>query len=316
MKRRGLIYFCVIGMMGLLLGGCAKQEQSEGEGGLSIVTTLFPQYDFAKEIVGDVGQVTLLLTPGMESHSYEPTPADIIAINKADLFIYTGADMEPWVEQVLDSLDKDVMVIDLSEYVTLDREEESDEDEHDTEEHSHTHTYDPHIWTSPENAILMVTAIRDAINLLDEENVKIYSRNCTNYVMELNELDKSFRELSEEDNVHNTLVFGGRFAFHYLFRDFGWDYISAYDGCSTETEPSTKKIAQIIDYINENDINVVYYEELTEPTVAKSISEATGAQMLLLHSCHNVTQEELDEGVSYITLMQQNLENIRKGLSE
>lgn len=316
MKKNKFIYLGALGCAAaFLFGGCAKQEQQKEADGISIVTTLFPQYDFAREIVGDSDQITLLLTPGMESHSYEPTPADIIAINKADLFLYTGEDMEPWVEQVLDSLDEDVKVVDLSEYVTLDKEEEHGEEEHEHEEEGHTHTYDPHIWTSPKNAIAMTQAICDAIVSLDEENVARYEENCRNYKEELEELDASFAELASQDCVHDTLVFGGRFAFHYLFRDYGWNEIAAYEGCSTETEPSTKKIAEIIDYINENDINVVYYEELTEPTVAKSISEATGAKMLLLHSCHNVTQEELDEGVSYLSLMQQNLKNIEEGLS-
>ncbi|MGN0298954.1 MAG: metal ABC transporter substrate-binding protein [Lachnospiraceae bacterium] len=306
------------GMLGVLsvgsLAGCGAQNtEKEEQHGISIVTTLFPQYDFARNIVGDDSQIKLLLTPGMESHSYEPTAADIIAINQADVFIYTGADMEAWAEKVLDSLDSDVTVIDLSQYVVLDLEDEHEE--HEEEEEEHVHTYDPHIWTSPKNAILMTEGICEILVELDSENEELYRQNCAEYVTQLEVLSASFEELAKESQGAN-FVFGGRFAFHYLFRDYGWNYVAAYNGCSTETEPSTKKIAEMVDYINENDINVVYYEELTEPTVAKSISEATGTEMLLLHSCHNVTQEELQEGVSYISLMEQNLENLRAGLSK
>lgn len=307
MKQNRKVVMLMAGtLMTFTFAGCGseKEYKQEQEEGISIVTTLFPQYDFAREIMGDDSQIKLLLTPGTESHSYEPTAADIIAINKADVFIYTGPEMEVWAATVLDSLDSDVTVIDLSQYVTLEKEEH----EHEEEEHD----YDPHIWTSPKNAILMTQAICDTLVELDEANKEVYESNCASYIERLEELEAKFADFAE-DTAGETFIFGGRFAFQYLFEEYGWNHMAAYTGCSTETEPSTKKITQIVDYINENDINVVYYEELTEPTVAKSISESTETDMLLLHSCHNVTQEELEAGVSYISLMEQNLEHLKAG---
>ncbi len=300
-----------------LLYGCANKEPSSytdsksDNKNLSVVTTLFPQYDFAKEVAGDTANVTLLLTPGMESHSYEPTPADVIAINGADLFIYTGAEMEPWVPELLNSLDSHVTVLDISKNIPLDQESHDNEDHHTGD--GHIHNYDPHIWTSPKNAKIMVSTIETALSKINPQQQDYYEENATCYQSTLSSLDSDLEEVVKQSDKH-TLVFGGRFAFHYLTRDYGLSYLSPYDSCSSETEPSVKTITSIIDYIKENNVPVIFYEELTTPTVAKVISEDTGAQMLLLHSCHNVTKQELENHVTYESLMRQNIENIRKGL--
>lgn len=285
---------------------------------LTIVATLFPQYDFAREIVGDKGEVTLLMSPGVESHSYEPTPADIIKINKSDLFVYTGQYMEAWAKSIIDGIDnKDVKILDVSKNIHLDEVEDEhnhSEDSHENEELGHDHDYDPHIWTSPINAKVMVDNILEEVCALDPENAEYYTENAENYKAELEDLNKEFENIFATAKRHE-IIFGGKFALHYFAEEYGMDYEAAFDSCSTEAEPSVKVVAHLIDEIKEEKIPVIYYPELTEPKVARSISEETGAEMLMLHSCHNVSKEELNSGANYISLMKQNAENLKIGLN-
>ncbi|HBD65212.1 MAG TPA: ABC transporter substrate-binding protein [Clostridiales bacterium] len=291
---------------------------------IKVVTTLFPQYDFTRQIVGDKAEIVLLLPPGAESHSFEPTPSDIISINKADVFIYTGKYMEPWAERIIQSIDSGtVNVLDASSGITLVKEEHNhDEDEHHDGEHEeevhgedgHNHEYDPHIWTSPVMAIKMVDNIASSLCYADPENASYYKANAESYKMQLGLLNDEFSEIVAS-GLRNKIYFGGRFALHYFIEEYGLEHESAYDNCSSETEPSARDMAHIIDEIKENNIPVIYYEELTDPKVSRSISEDTGAEMMLFHSCHNLSKKDFDSGVTYLDLMKQNAENLRKGLN-
>ena len=318
-KYSARAFLAVLFSVLLLFSGCSfqiSQKYQEGaEDKLSVIATLFPQYDFLRQVAGDRAYVHLMITPGMSSQSYEPTAEDLIPLNKADLFVYTGASMEAWAADILASLDEEVAVLDVSEGISLDHTENSQAGSLHMEEseEGHVHTYDPHIWTSPKNAVIMVENIADALSLADPEGEAVYRANADAYIEQLNDLDERLTELVSQSS-RKTLAFGGSFAFHYLFRDYGLTYLSAYDSCSGETEPSARAIAELITAIQEEQIPVIYYEELTEPTVAQSISEATGAKMLLLHSCHNVTAQELADGITYLDLMNQNLINLKEGL--
>lgn len=326
----------------LVLSGCSESSQEETTSDsdkIQIVTTLFPQYDFARQIAGDKADVALLLPPGMESHSYEPTPADIIKINKADLFIYTGESMEQWAHKIIESVDNDqVYVLDVSKEISLltpnsdddhDHETEADHDhDHETEadhdhdhdsdiegdEHSeedgHYHAYDPHIWTSPVNAKIMVNNILEALCEVDPENADYYKANAEAYQLQLDELNAEFEEVVANAK-RDTIYHSGRFAMQYLVKQYGINYVSA----PFEAEPSAALVAQMISEIKANQIPVIYYEELITPKIAQMISEETGAEMLLLHSCHNVSKEDFNNGVTYVSLMQQNVENLRVGLN-
>lgn len=338
--RKLQVMISMVGIVSLLLVGCSKTETTdskvaEGDNApkIKVVTTLFPQYDFAKQIGKDAVEVKMLLKPGVESHTYEPAPSDIIEINKADVFLYTGDEMEPWVSKILDSLDNNVMIVDLSKNISLDKVEDhdhEDEDEdhvHEDEDHvhkeeseeaeheeDHVHTYDPHIWTNPLNAKVMVEDIKNALCEVDKSNKMTYENNAKEYLASLDQLDQDIREVVKQGK-RNEVVFGGRFAFHYFFEEYGLDYISAYDSCSSETEPSAKAIATIIDKVKEDQIPVIFYEEFANPKVAESIASATGAKTLLLHSCHNVSTDEYKNGATYLSLMYQNLENLKEALN-
>lgn len=305
--------------MGLAAVGCGEKTE-EKQDGISVVATLFPQYDFAREIVGDLGSVTLLLDPGMESHSFDPSTADMVTINKADVFLYTGPALETWVAQITDSFDEELRVVDLSEGILETIEGTSEETENKTagedeaSEDGHHHDVDPHIWTNPVYAMKMVERIRDEVCAADPENAEIYTENAEKYLDKLEELDKTFREIVS-NGVRKEIVHGGRFALGHFAEEYGLEYKAAYDTCTSQAEPSAKKIAELTTEIEEKKIPVVFYEELIEPKVAESISETTGAKMLLLHSCHNVSAKDFESGVTYLQLMEQNAENLRIALN-
>lgn len=319
----------------VILAGCTSEDgkdvpaaKSAKSEKLQIVATLFPQYDFAKQIAGDKSDVVLLLPPGMESHSFEPTPSDIIRINQSDLFLYTGENMEIWSQKIIDAMknsNSNSLVLDLSQNIDLVKTEEIEAEHHHEEgetehhhedgehEHENKHFYDPHIWTDPLNAKVMVSDIRDALCSIDPANAGYYSENADRYLDRLNELDARFR-LVIGSAKRNEIIFGSRFAFYYLVKRYGLEYESAFDSCSSETEPSARAVADLIKEVREKRFPVIYYAELEDPKVARSISAETGAEMLLLHSCHNVTKEELEKGVTYLSLMEQNIKNLKEGL--
>ncbi|MBR0026945.1 MAG: zinc ABC transporter substrate-binding protein [Clostridia bacterium] len=295
----------------LLLAGCAPETAPKQEGVLTVTATLFPQFDFAREVGGDLVSVELLLPPGVESHSYEPSPADIIAINECDVFLYTGEGMEPWAHTIAESLDGDMLVTDVSRGVELTCAHE----EHEHEHHGHDHgAYDPHIWTDPTKAMIMVENIRDAFIARDPEHEAVYRENAQAYLAELAALDEALLALSASLTDHD-IYFGGRFAMRYFAERYGFTCHAAYDSCAAETEPSARAVSEIIDGMTASHARAIYYEEMVKPTVALAIAEEVGAETLLLHSCHNVSRSEMEQGVTYLSLMEQNLANLKEGLS-
>ncbi len=304
----------------IILSACGKGEKEDTDKKIQIVTTLFPQYDFARQIAGDKAEVTLLLKPGTESHDYDPTPADMISINDADLFIYTGEYMEGWAANILDSVDnKELNILDVSKGITLcktgeDEHEHSEKDEHAKEDEGHNHEYDPHIWTSPKNAIVMMNNILEEIIKLDPENEAYYRENAEKYIAEIESIDTQIRDIVANAK-YDTIYFGGRFAMLYFVNEYGLKYVSAFDSCSTETEPGAKLVAAIVDEMKSNGAKVVFYEELASPKTAEAIAEEVDGETLLLHSCHNVSSDEFENGATYVSIMKQNVINLEKGLN-
>lgn len=303
MKKR--IAALLLSLLLLSLCGCgAPQTQSDT---LRITATLFPQYDFAREICGDKAEITLLLPAGMDSHSYEPSPADMITVSEADLFLYTGNSMEPWAATLAESVTG--QITDVSEGVRL----LSGEDVHSHAVHSHAAAdTDPHIWTNPQNAMVMVENICRAVCTLDPENAAFYRENADRYATALAALDADIAN-AVKSGQRKKIVFGGHFAMRYFTERYGLSYDAAYDSCSGEAEPSPSALAHIIEEMKAENIPVVYYEELSTPRTAELICAETRAEMLLLHSCHNLAPEEAGE--TYLSLMRKNLENLKIGLN-
>lgn len=225
--------------------------------------------------------------------------------------------MEVWVEEILGSIEKSINVLDVSKGIELVKMEEEhnqeDIDEDKESNASHNHVYDPHIWTSPVIAKQMVSNILDAIIEVDSENAEYYRENADAYLNKLDELDTKFRNLVEEADF-KTIYFADKFAMYYFVEEYDLDYVSAYDSCSSETEPSAKLVAKMVEEVKENNVKAIYYAELSNHKAADTISKETGVKELLLHSCHNVSKDEFNKGVTYISLMEQNFENLKVGL--
>lgn len=311
-------YFALLfALFTVLAAGCAKRPPSSEppDSGsaktLSVVATLFPQYDFARVIAGDRAEVLMLLPNGVDSHSFDPTPADLVRISNCDLFLYTGEEMEPWSHTIVESLNSErVMIADLSAGIPLDQEEHG----HDGADNGHRHLHDPHIWTDPIRAKQMAESVCAALSAADPDGAPFYRANADAYLKELDALDKEFREIVQ-NGKRAEIIFAGRFAFHYFCERYGLSYEAAFDSCSSDTEPSVRTMAELIRQIGAQEIPVIFYEELTDPKVARSISEETGARPLLFHSCHNISKDEAAEGATYLSLMRQNAEHLREALN-
>ena len=316
--KKGIIYLItIIIIFSLIILGISNiNNKKDNNEKIKIVATLFPQYDFAKQIGGDKVDVTLLLTPGTETHTYEPTPQDIINVNNSDLFIYTGKYMEPWSDKIASSIDSDTVILDSSKNINLISSEHSEEDD-DHEEHelgSHHHEYDPHIWLNPQNAIGMVNNITDELCNIDPENASYYKENAKNYIVQLNLLDTDIENTIKKSSK-NKIAFGGTFAYMYFIKRYNLEYISAYESCGEDTEPSASNVKKVIDYMKQNDIHVIFYQELSSGTIADAIASETGATKLVFHTIHNASQKEINNGETYISLMRKNLENLEKALN-
>lgn len=302
----------------LVFTGCGQPTEMEDDGRLDVVATVFPPYDFTRQIAGDTVDLTMLLSPETESHGFEPTLRDIAVIQDCDLFICIGGASEAWVDGLLSKIDTtDITVVRLIDYVEpIVAEGSHDHNDHEHDDHCEHDTaeYDEHIWTSPLNAIKMTEAISRAMCECDPDNARIYLDGCAEFCSELSELDRQLTALTAE-SVRNTLVFAERFPFLYLAEQYSLEYHAAFSGCSGDTEPSLAVIAQLTALIEQEQIPVVFYIEFSDQTTADTICQATGAKKLLLHSCHNLTQEEFDSGTTYLELMQQNIENLREALN-
>ncbi|MGM9550889.1 MAG: metal ABC transporter substrate-binding protein [Clostridia bacterium] len=305
-KLLGLLLVCLI----IPFSGCSKTENLETDK-ITVIATLFPQFDFARQIGGDKVSVTLLLPPGSESHNYDPSPSDMALISKSDLFIYTGDNMEPWAGDIASSVQGNVTILDASENITLVSSPDTDHDHEDEE--GHAHALDPHIWLDFDNAKVMCDNIYNALAIISPENESYFKENLEKYKSDLTSLDEKYKEtISQSDK---TIVFGGKFALGYLVRRYNINYLSAYDSCSANAEPSIADISRLSAFVSENDIKAVFCQEYTDPKVAREIANANNAEVLVLHSCHNISKDEREMGTTFVYLMEKNLENLSKGLS-
>lgn len=304
------------------LTACGQPPLPEG-GKTQVVCTLFPYYDFARQIGGDDVDVTLVVPAGRETHSFEPTPMDVIRISQADVFIYNGGESEQWVTDILDAAGEDIpCVLSMMDAAELHEEElvegmqsgTSAHDHHDHDEDEEEIEYDEHIWTSPVTAMALCRAITDGLCQADPDHADSFRARLADYLAALETLDGTFREIVAEGS-RNLLVFGDRFPLLYFCREYGLDYRAAFHGCAGDTEPSLATLKYLIDLVNEQHIPVVYTIELSSRKVAKAIAETTGAQVRTFHSCQTVSRAEFDAGVTYLQLMEANADVLREGLS-
>lgn len=303
MKRLIAALLCLC----LMLCGCTAQpEKPHDETKLQIVCTSFPAYDFAREIADDRAELTLLIKPGSEVHSYEPTPKDMIRIQESDLFICNGGESEQWAKTLITPELNTIYMMDC-----VDTVEESADGIYNAEDGEPE--LDEHVWTSPLNAIKISEEIFNALCKLDTDNAEAYKTNFTAYKAQLMALDREFRQVIKNSGKH-TLVFADRFPMCYFALEYGLDCYAAFPGCSSETEPSAKTVAYLIDRVREDKIPAVLYMEFSNQKMADVICEDTGCKKLPFYSAHSVSAEQFEQGVSYLDLMRINLNSLKEAL--
>ena len=320
----------VVGLLAFLVLNREKFEQKK----YSVVSTSFPGYDFARAVTKNTNISTkMLVKPGAETHTYEPTPQDIIDIKNADMFIYVGGDSDTWVEKILKDVDtKKTHVVKLVDLVSTVNEEivegMEDEDEHEHDhDHSHSHDYDhdhddhnhkhdhdeeeegpeidEHVWTSPKKAMEIVKKIAKVASEIDAAEKTKIDDNAEKYVAEIAEVDKDLHQAI--DGKISEIVVADRFPFRYFADEFSLKYAAAFSGCSEQTEASAKTISFLINKVKQEKIKKVYKIELSNGKIAETVSKDTGAEVLELHSAHNVTADDFSKGVTYVDLMKRNL---------
>lgn len=317
----------VVGLLAFLVLNREKFEQKK----YSVVSTSFPGYDFARAVTKNTNISTkMLVKPGAETHTYEPTPQDIIDIKNADMFIYVGGDSDTWVKKILKDVDmKKTHVVKLVDLVStveeeivegMEDEDEHDHDhDHDHESHEYKHDHDEeeegpeideHVWTSPKKAMEIVKKIADVASEIDADEKTKINDNAEKYVAEIAQVDKDLHQAI--DGKISEIVVADRFPFRYFADEFGLKYAAAFSGCSEQTEASAKTISFLINKVKQDKVKKIYKIELSNGKIAETVSKDTGAEVLELHSAHNVTADDFSKGVTYVDLMKRNLAALSK----
>lgn len=293
----------LICLLCILLSGCSYKEIAN----VDVVVTIFPQYDIVRWIAGDNLNVYLIIPPGVDTHSYDPSVDDIISIKKSKLFIYTTPSLEQWAT----SFKEEGKTLELSSNSNIHLEEVQEKEEHHT--HHGDHDHDPHIWTSPIYVKYMVEDICNALIEIDPEHEELYTANKNTYISELDKIIDDMNQLSI-DAKDTTYYFGTPFAMYYLFHHFNIKFESIYETCATEIEPSIDDIIDMHKLIKNNDIKYIYIKELVSTSVAERLIKDTNANLMMLHSGHNVSSEDFNNGITLLDIMKNNVEALRKGI--
>lgn len=288
----------------LILGSC---NNTIDNGKLNIVTTIFPIYDIVRSISDDTVNIDLMISPGQDIHSYDPSTDDIINVKKSDLFIYIGDNMETWVDDLTKN-ESDMFVLEIAhdERIKL-----SSLEHH--EHHDHDHNVDMHIWTNPYYVLIMVELITNALIEVNPSYKELYEKNALEYTEEVNKIIQDIN-LIVDNKKRNTLYFGAPFAFYYFTTAFGLEHKTVYDTCSIEVEPTIDKILTINKEIIDNDIPVVYTKELLNDNIARKLIEGSNAKLTVLHSGHNVSSSDFEKGITFLEIWHNNIEALKEGL--
>lgn len=307
MKKISLFFISL-----LLLTGCVKETPRKG---FNVVVTNFPCYDFVRAITQNDPDISIkmLIKPGMDSHSYEPSPQDMIAIKESDMFFYVGGESDDWVNSLLSDMDdhKVVKMIDLVSHLRLEehvlgmQEEKGEEDDDE---------YDEHVWTSPLNAIEIMQRLTQKMVDLDSKHAVSFKENASNYIRKIKEVDQRIENIVSTSK-RNEIVVGDRFPLLYFAKEYNLKYHAAFPGCSEQTEPSASTISYLIDKTKKDKIPVVFKIELSNGQIAKTISEETGAKVLTIQSMHNVSAEDFNNHETYVSIMNKNAKALKEALN-
>ena len=305
----------------LLFPSCSNKKDGAAKG-LHIVAANFVSYDFARAICKDKANLKLLIKPGMEIHSFDPSPMDIISLENADLFIFTGGESDEWAEKILASMKnppkKLFLLVENAEILEEELVEGMETDEKDGEaatsdENLSDFEIDEHVWTSPENACRILKSLEKTISAMDLENSDFYKENTENYIEKIHSVQKKIKSaVLEKENPF--IVMGDRFPLRYFTEEFGITYRAAFPGCSSAVEASPQTIAYLIDTVKKQQLPAVFTIELSNQKIARTIAEATGTKVIELNACHNLTKQQFDQGFTYLDALEQNLRALEEGL--
>lgn len=312
-RLSALVCACTLSLS--LLTGCGTQpaDTAAGDGRLRVLTSFYPMYDFACKIGGDCIDVTNMVPSGTEPHDWEPSTNDLKSLEKADVFIYNGADMEPWADDLLVSRSDTLRVVEASENVELRTTDGEHEHAHEHEGADHHHgDFDPHVWLDPENAKIEMEAIRDALCAADPENSTVFQSNYEKYAAELDALDAEFREKLAP--LPNRTIVVAHEAFGYLCDAYGLTQVGI-EGLSPDSEPDPGRMAEVIDFVREHSISTIFFEELVSPKVAEAIASETGAQAKMLSPLEGLSDEQAATGADYFSVMHDNLAALMEALN-
>lgn len=307
MKRVLALSLCTA----LLLCALACSRPKLDETKPTVVCTIFPQYDFVRAIAGERVNLVMLAKPGSEVHGFDPSLAEMSLILESDLFIYVGGETDRWTEDLLHKNGRELFAVALTDLVDTVDEERTEGMQGKAEEEAEA---DEHVWTSPENAIRIIEGLTDALCRLLPEDSDEMRTNADAYIRELRRLDDELHAVMRQAK-RTTVVFAERFPFRYLTEDLGLRYYAALPGCSSNEEVSLSTVSKLIEIVRREKVPCVFTIEFSDGRIAETIAEATGCSVYELHSCHNVSREDFDAGVTYLDLMYRNLESLKKAVN-
>ena len=329
---------CALAVM-LGFWGCGSPRNLKKDDRLKVVATVFAEYDFLRQIGGDAINLSMLMLPGADIHTFDPTPKDMKTVQDADLFVTVGGESDAWADTIIESVDNErlecVRLMDLVDQVVEEEivegmeVEEHEEEEHreetdghgdeegyqeeETDSHGEEKEFDEHVWTSPKNAMQIVEGLRDILSQLDQKNAGLYRKNTQKYLKKLEKLDNQFAQVVSQ-GVRREIVVADRFPFRYFADAYGLKYYAAYPGCSTQTGASVETIAFLIDKVKEDKIPVVFHMELSSELMCNTICYETGAKKAQLNAVHNISKSNFDRGIGYLELMEKNVDVLREAL--
>ena len=337
--RRKITAACMACLLSIaILAGCqnapasaaekeAPEKVSETQSGetektgeeISIVASIFPAYDWTRNVIGDAAgaDLTLLVDSGVDLHSYQPSVEDILTISQCDLFIYVGGESDSWATDALaQAVNEDMVVINLLEALGEEAREEETVEGMEAAEEEEEGAYDEHVWLSLRNAMTLTKAIEEALAGIDPENADIYAANLDTYLEKLSVLDQAYAEAVKE-SPRNAFLFGDRFPFLYMAKDYGLTYYAAFSGCSAETEASFETILFLSGKVDELGLHSVMTIDGSDQKIAKTIAETAGTdsvQILTLDSMQSISAADMEAGTTYLSIMEENLEVLKEAL--
>ena len=318
--KRIIAAMTILLMLGMMLSGCTRYSKKSidesidtntDNSRMNIYTSFYPMYFLASEIAGDKAAVITMVPAGAEPHDWEPTPKLVIELNKADLLIYNGAGMETWMENILPIIDRNrTKVIDASKGIELLESEEREELEEESHEHG---IHDPHIWVSPKRILQQAQTVYEALLSADPQNAEYYGENMTELAAKLNKLDQDIRETSK--GFKSNVIVVSHKAFGYFANDYGFEQV-AIRGVNPQEEPSPSKMAELVGICRENNVKYIFFEKLTSPKLPETLAREVGAGILVLNDAAGLSEEDIKSGEDYISVMYENLENLKKALGD